>query len=56
MTWINKEICVGTKNKTFFTYPRNITGGKSADAFIGYIKFKTNYGFDWKVHGMFYCF
>ncbi|CAH4028970.1 uncharacterized protein LOC123715882 isoform X1 [Pieris brassicae] len=50
MTWIKKDICVGTKNKTFFTYPRNITGGKSADKFIGYIKFETNYGFDWKVH------
>ncbi|CAK1544514.1 unnamed protein product [Leptosia nina] len=49
LSYYNEDILLGMGNKTFFVYPRNITGGNSADQFIGYIKFETNYGFEWIV-------
>ncbi|XP_045492473.1 uncharacterized protein LOC123691926 [Colias croceus] len=50
LTWHDKEISMGVMNeKPFFVYPRNITGGKAADSFVGYINFKRNYKIDWIV-------
>ncbi|XP_038207781.1 uncharacterized protein LOC119829382 [Zerene cesonia] len=50
ITWHDQEISMGVMNeKPFFVYPRNITGGKAAESFIGYIKFKTTYKIDWRV-------